>query len=285
MRQLFKFVAGGLVVLVLLVVVAVLYLDRLVEVSIERGASSALGVETTLQSVRLGLLSGKAQISGLTVGNPSGFQTPHFLGLERAECRVELGSLTRGPIVVPLVSLRGVTVNLEQSGRKSNYGSILETLQSGAEDGETSEATASEEARGLVIGELTIEGVTAHVEASVAGRKLREVDVEVADIRLRNIGSSSDAGSSMAEIVGLVTKAILKSVTESGGSLPGNVVSELRGELRSAGGLSLDASGAKIEFGQASGGESKGELEDAARQVGDTVKGIRGLLGRDKKDD
>ena len=79
-----------LLVLVLVVVIVaaggLFYLDRVVGASIERGGSYALGVDTELRSVRLGLLSGEFSLSGLTVANPPGFETPHFFRLEREQC-------------------------------------------------------------------------------------------------------------------------------------------------------------------------------------------------------
>ena len=75
------------VVLVLLLVIGVLttffFIDRIAKAGVEKGATYALGVPTTLKSADVGVFAGTFAMSGLNVANPEGFdKEPHFLKLE-----------------------------------------------------------------------------------------------------------------------------------------------------------------------------------------------------------
>ena len=77
-----KWIVGAfVVVVVVLVVVVFLWIDHLAKMGIEKGSTYALGVDTTVDSVDIGILAGRSELSGLTVSNPKGFQTSHFLSL------------------------------------------------------------------------------------------------------------------------------------------------------------------------------------------------------------
>ena len=76
MKKLIKLVAVLLILLVLATVAVALYIDTIAKTAIERGATYALGVETTLGSADVGLLSGTFSMGDLTVANPAGFESP-----------------------------------------------------------------------------------------------------------------------------------------------------------------------------------------------------------------
>jgi uncharacterized protein involved in outer membrane biogenesis len=272
-----------LLVLVLVVVIAVagglFYLDRIVGASIERGASYALGVDTELRSVRLGLLSGEFSLSGLTVANPQGFEMPHFFRLERGDVGVRPFELTGDPIVVRELGLNGVKLSLERSKGRTNYGVILDNLsrlQAGAEASEPEDG----EGAGFVIRQLIIRDVTAHARLAALGQKLTELDVHVPEIRLSDIGAGSAGGAPMAEVVGLVTRAILQAVAQRRGDLPADLTQELRGSLARLGSVRMEVPGSVSEAKEGLGREVQEKLESEA---GKLLKGLGGRLRRDQR--
>ena len=85
--------------IVALVLLAVLFLGigcgggAILRAGLEKGAGSALGVETKVSSATLHLLGGSVGISGLRIGNPPDFKTDRALSRSEErrvgkECRL-----------------------------------------------------------------------------------------------------------------------------------------------------------------------------------------------------
>jgi hypothetical protein len=270
-----------LAVLVIAVVGALLYIDRLLVAGVERGGTHALGVETELRSVRLGLVSGKLGLSGLTVANPEGFETPHFLSLDHGNASVRLRSLTEDTVVIPLVTLRGLELSLERAKGRTNYGVILGNLKklekepSGGRRPPAEEDQATDESKGFVIQELVLEDVTARARLVPGGGKAREYEVKVPEVKLRDIGSDSETGLSLAQLANVLTKAVLKAVTERGGGLSPALAQEIRGQLAQLRGVRIDTAGVASEAKRALGEEVEKRLGgEAAKKGAELLKGL-----------
>ena len=113
-----KIIVVGLVVVVLLVVGAFFWIDSIAKAGVETGGTYALGVDTTLDGMDVGVLSGGVEMSALNVANPTGFESPHFLHLGTGRVAVSLGSLTEDKVVVPEFTLSGLSLNLESKSGK-----------------------------------------------------------------------------------------------------------------------------------------------------------------------
>ncbi len=227
MRFLIK-LAGVLAVLLLLLVVAAAFaIDSLTANAVQRGGTYALGADTTLREVDVGLFSGELELEGMRVANPEGFETDHFLELRHAETQVDPSTLTNDLVVVPRLTLSGIDVNLEHAGGKTNYGVILANL----ERFESGEEPAEEAGRKkFVIESLTIREITAHLRLLPAGGALTEVDVTVPSIELTDVGTGG--GLSMGELVSQVVQVILSSSLSAGGaSIPSETLDDLRRQL------------------------------------------------------
>jgi hypothetical protein len=225
-----------LALVVIVVAGALFYIDRVLIESVERGGSHALGVDTELDSVRLGLLSGKLSLSGLRVANPEGFELPHFLSLDRGDVHVRLPSLMQDKIVVPSLTVSGLEMSLERSKGRANYGVILDNLAK-LESEESQPASEEEraqgaESKGFVIRELEIRDVTARARLAVPGTKPQEYEVNIPEIKLEDVGSGSAAGVSLAGLARVITTAVLEAVVKSSrGDLAKGLARDLRGRL------------------------------------------------------
>ena len=104
------------------------YIDGIARTAIERGATYALGVDTTLDSARIGLVSGSFRLAGLEVANPPGFEDPRFLNLGEARLELERSSLRDPTVIVPLFAIDGIEVDLDKQRGKANYDVILDNL-------------------------------------------------------------------------------------------------------------------------------------------------------------
>jgi hypothetical protein len=275
-----KFLVAALAVLVLLVGAVLFYLGPLLARAIERGAGSALGVETSVDSVRPGLLSGRLELSGLRVANPTGFASPDFLRLREGRVAVDFASLRADTVEIPELALEGIELHLERKvGAGTNYGAILDHLRSleTAEASKPAEASAGDEAPGkkFVIRELRIQDVAARLRLAPELGRLTELDVEVPEIRLQNVGSGAEGGVRLEELCGLIVRALLDAVVRKGGDL-GAMGRDLQLRLRG-----LDRLAGGVAGGLKAAGEDSPQLEERAGQV---LRGLGDVLGSQPKD-
>ena len=278
MKTIVRLLAIGLLILLLLVGGLVTYIDRIAQAAVERGASTALGVTTTLGGVHIGFVSGKFSIENLAVANPPGFAKPQFLNLGRAELHLPLRALLDDPIIVPSIELRDIELTLERSGKRTNYGAILDNLdrlgsaEEPAPDAEPP-SEGEEPARRFVIRELRVTDAPAQAGLAAGGTRLAGVTVELPDIVLHDIGAGEAAGIPLEQVVALLTQKLLEAVAKNGSGLPGALTRELNAQL---GKLGLDA-GALPSSAAKAGKQIEQKLQ------GGIQKELQKALGKDTK--
>ena len=128
MRKVAIGVSGILVLVVIAVVLGIVFIDKIAKSGIEKGGTYALGVDTKVDSVSVGLFTGQFGLTGLNVSNPAGFKSAEFMRLGNAGVAVSTSSLQKPVVELPNLSLSTIRVNLERSGGKSNYQTILDNL-------------------------------------------------------------------------------------------------------------------------------------------------------------
>jgi hypothetical protein len=256
-----------------------LFLDEILELAFERGGTRALGVRTEVAAVDVGPLAGTLSFSELSVANPEGFPSEQFLRLKSAEMRVEPRTVLGSPVVVSRIAISGVQINLEGSGRKTNYGAVLESVQR-LGGGESARARGSSEAREVLVREIRIEDVSARLAFAPLGRRLTTAEARIPEFKLVNVSSASRAGGVAAQIAALTTTVILQAVLAKGQGLPGELSSDLRRRIGTVDVVTLGASGLVEESGK--------EVLERVRRVpgageavegaGKLLKGLGGLL-------
>lgn len=296
MSRLLRFVlmgvAGFAVLLIVVVMVGLSFIDSLAHKGVEAGGTYALGVNTTLESMNIGIMRGRVSLEGLKVDNPKGFDAPTFLTLADARTKVALGSLRQDVVVVPELYLSGIDVNLQRTpDGKTNYKVILENLErlSGPEK---PPPKPDESEKRLIINDLVIQNVTVHAAFAPPGaigeamREYSRVTIPISEIRLQDVGKTgkgvAGSGITLGELSGLIVEAILSAAVHHGGNLlPADLVGDLKGQLAKLGNLE----GVKKAFGDVT--EGIGEIVKP-EEVGDVLRkgteGIRDLIpGRDRR--
>lgn len=290
-----------LLALLAVVLVAVggvwLYTNQIVGGAIERGASYALGVDTSVGFVRLRLLRGDFALSGLRVANPPGFDEPDFLDLHSAYIRVDLDSIRSQVVHIPDFTLDGVQVALERRGKSTNYGDIMANLRRFESKGQKAAARgAPKEERRFVVDRLLIRDVDARVEWSEVAANATGMSVNIPEIELKNVGGGR--GVQMSELSAIVLKAILGSIARYGTNLPGAVLGGLEaglGELGRVPGVVVTGAGKALvdnvagavggEVGEAVRGVGGSATESVGKAVGsEASKALGGLFGGKKKE-
>jgi hypothetical protein len=260
------------------IVVVFIFLDTIVGKGIEAGCTKALGVETSVGLVRVGLLTGNFSIRRLRIANPPGFETDHFFSLDHLHFEVPPESLREETIVVRLLELDGVGVSLETVGKKTNYDVILDNLdrfsKTGSADPNAKESAGEGEegGKGLVIGETVIRDIDARIDLGTVKGASDRVAVEIPEIRLRPNRKTGAAEVSVAEVTQVIVTAVLVGVAKKA---PAELAKGLLAGAGGLAGISMEIPGA-LSTGASSAGGVTVKLGEG---VVDAVKGIGGLFG------
>lgn len=281
--------------------------DKIAKEAIERGGTYAMQVDTTVTSVDVSLTGGTATMSGLSIANPNGFKTDHFLQLGDSSARMNLESLRTDTIVMPEITLKGIDVILDKGGNPSNYNTILNSLKR-FESSDKKSADPAKPGKKLVIDRLLLEDINIHV-ANMPGVSFAvgDVAVNIPEIELRDIGK--EESMTTAEVINLVVKTVLAAAVEAGGGIiPGDVLSDLGNGLSALESLSdmgieaisdlkLDEAlgGVQEEINKATEDINKAaedvqkKVDDAAKdiekKVDDATNELKNIFGNKKKDD
>ncbi len=276
--------AGALVaVLAGIVVLAFMSIDSIAKAAIVRGSTYALGVQTTLASADIGIVSGEFTMKGLVVANPEGFESDHFLRLDEGFLAVSLGSLRQDTVEVPTLALTGIDINLEKRGGRANYKIIADNLkrfESGDTADDGAQADAGKPGKRFVIHEIIIRDVNVTVDLVPAGGALTRLEVPIEEIRMTDVGSES---MTTAELTDRVIKMILAAIVKNGAHLPADLVNDLGGALAQLGDLGnmtvteTARTVVKVVEGLGEGGDEVGKA------IGDAIEGLGGLFGQKKK--
>lgn len=261
-----KWLIGIIVAVGLVLGAAFLFLNQIVAGAIETGSALAFGVETEVDSVSVRPFAGRFELRGLVVANPGGYETPYFLRLDAASLDLPVANLWNDPIVIPRLELQGIHLNLERGSGGMNYAAILERMDAGETSGGTSTDVASSSGSaqagpGVLVRDVAIRDVGAHVQLSPVAKELTAVDVSVPEIRMSDVGSDKAGG--VPQVVTAITRAVLKAVVQKSGDLPASLTRDLSSRLGGIAGAAPEA------------GEGLRDLGSSA------LEGIKGLMRRD----
>lgn len=234
------------------------YLNVIAKSVIERSATQAAGVKTSVDSVQLGLFSGRFGLGDLTINNPEGYESPHFFLMKDGRLSVGLPSLLEDTVRVQEISLQGIEVNLERKGMKSNITAILDNLKR-FESGKKTEPAEQGEAKKFLIDELSIKDVVAQVDLGPELGEKGKRSVSIPEIKLQDIGSGQ-GGVVLAQLTDIVLKAITEAIVRQGGILPEQLRNELQAGLNSL----QEVPGQVLEEVRTKGEEAAQELREKA---------------------
>lgn len=267
-----------LLVPVILIAGAWIFLDHLAKKAVEIGGQTAMGVPTALDSISLSPIQGKGSIEGLQVSNPQGFESPFFLRLDKGDAALDVGSVLTDQVVMKTIELNGFEVHLEKSKGSSNYGVILDHMKKGEE-----EPTAEQKAgKKFLVEEVVVRDIRVHADVAIAGQTVKTVHLNIEEVRLENVGSDTESGVIMSQLMGTIIKAVLTAIVQQGAEILSDIASDLGAGLGKLGKVGVKVLG-KVT-GQV-GGEAVKVLGGAGKAVGgalkEGVKGIGGLFGGD----
>jgi len=241
-----------IVIIVLLLVVAaaaLLGMDYAAKRGIEVGATSALGVDTTLDSVSIKLLRGNLAIAGLQIANPEGYDTDRLMALQSGSVRCDIPSLLTKEARINEIILDAPELTVEvKSGLppKSNVGELLDKLKSDEPPPEEKERQKQ-----FRIDLVRVTNTKVHFHTPVG----ETVDVALPDIELRDVKNADGSPVVMADVLAQILARMSSSAFEE-------AKGEIPDEFRAAFGKTLKSAEALIARVPQAIPEGEGPLKD-----------------------
>ncbi|WP_405235019.1 DUF748 domain-containing protein [Lentisalinibacter orientalis] len=183
-------------------------LDTIVAGLIEEQGSAATGTPVRVSGVSIDLGEARAEIAGLTVGNPEGYGGD-AMSLGRFVIRIDPATVTENTIVLKEVTVSGATVNLIQRATGSNLRELMKTLESAG--GGQHQADEAGPGRKLIIERFVLEDASASVSLPDLDEQ-RSVDIP--RIQLTDIGRAS-GGATGTEVARQVLEPVIERVLQS----------------------------------------------------------------------
>ncbi len=202
----------AIVALIVVIAAGLVYvysqLDSIVAGLIEEQGSAATGTPVRVSGVSIELGEARAEIAGLAVGNPEGFDGT-AMELGRFVIRIDPGTVTEDTIVLREVTVSGASVNLIQQATRNNLRELMKNLES-AGGGEQQPADGGA-GRKLVIERFVLEDASASVSLPDV-QEQRSVDIP--RIELTDIGRAA-GGATGAEVARQVLEPVIERVLQS----------------------------------------------------------------------
>lgn len=282
------YAVGGIVaVVVVAVIVAFFYSGDAIKAAVEEMGPKLTKAEVKLDKADLSIASGEAALSGLLIGNPSGFTTPHAFKLDEIAVKLDTSTVGKDTVVINeilinapdvIAEIRTLDVNplkIGESVRESLNSSNLIAIRNNVdafvkEQGGGSAGDSGREGPKLIIERFRMNDVKVRAVAH-EGMKL-DLAVKPFSIALDDIGKS-EGGLAPEKIAAKLIPEIQSKVID--GMLP-DLMGNVTNMLRNAGKLATDAVKGVVE-GAGAVGEGAGDaVKGVTEGIGGAVKGLFG---------
>ena len=297
MKKTIKRVILGIVILIVLAVVLVfVFINPIAKSAVEGGASEALGVQTSLGSIKISPLSGRVLMNELIISNPDGFISTSLVDAGKFDIQVAPASLFSDTLEIRKFEIDGLEMHIEQKMPFSNVAKILENIKkSGGDKGDSGDKEEKPKSGGKKVKAdlIVIKNVVAYFHLLPGMGESGVVEVKVPQLELKNV-SSQDKGGVAGQLVSQLFPAILSSVIKQGqGLVPTEFLNDLDSQVGDLA-KSLGEGATKLiegldttikDVGLDKTGEEAGKaVDDASKEAGKALEEIgEGLFGGDKK--
>ena len=212
-RRIIKIACIAVPALIIVVVLIVFFaLNGIVKSAVEAVAPKVTGTPVTLERVRISALTGKGTISGLVIGNPEGFKTPHAFALGTVRVDIDLPSLMSDKIIIEEIYIDAPEVTYEMGLSGSNIGKIQENVEAFAGPPSKEEDPEEDEAEGKKIQINHFVFKNAKIGLSAKLLQGSQLSVPLPSVELHDIGKESD-GVSIAQAAKEVFTPLTKQIT------------------------------------------------------------------------
>ena len=277
-------IGGALIIIVIiLVVIGLSNLGPIIKTAVNKYGPQITKTEVTLKDVGISIFSAEATLKEFRLGNPKGFKSPYAVSVGKVHVDVDERSLTGDTIVIDKIEMVAPEIVYERGLKTDNFKSLLNNVKTSAKE---EKATAKKSGDGTGGKKLIIKDFLmskAKLSLAVSMADVRNVDAEIPDIRLKDMGVA-EGGIPPAKAFEQILAALHKSVTSPGVS---NALKEslknIGADIKGAGKDMEKKARTAAESYRTSGKDTKKQVEDKGKQLEkdlDALKGgSRGLLG------
>ncbi len=207
-------------------------LNALVKAAIEKFGTEMTKAEVSVSRVNLSPTDGQGELSGLSLGNPKGFNTDHAFKAGHIELALEPASLADDVILIHKIHIDSPDISYEKNGRRTNFDAIQRNVERYL--GASKKAPRDEEqaSKKMIIESLVIRNAKVNYNGLV--------DLKLPDIKLRNIGKRHGGATSaqvtraiVAELNAKLAIALARNVASSGVGVGGDAASGVEKGLKS----------------------------------------------------
>jgi hypothetical protein len=172
-------------------------LDGAVAATVERYGSAVTGTDVHVAGVDLALTEGRADLAGITIDNPNGYETDYAVRVGHASVTLDVGSLAGEVPVIDELTLDGALINAEQREKASN----LTDIQSHA-TASSGDAPPSAEPGRIIVKRFRLSDARVLLTSEYLPEELQLRDIVVDDIGAATGGATySEAAQAMLQPV------------------------------------------------------------------------------------
>jgi len=189
-----KRIIAGIILILVIAVIALLYtvshLGPLIKNAVNTYGPGMTKTDVRLSDVNVSLLSGRASIQNLFIGNPPGFKSREALSVNSVYVDVDEKSLIGSTIIIDRIEVISPRITYETRGSTDNFKTILNNIRSAARSGTTAGTAQAKKKPGkkVLIRDLIIRDGKVTVASTLAGGG--RITVSLPDTHLTNVGGN-----------------------------------------------------------------------------------------------
>ncbi|HLX94935.1 MAG TPA: hypothetical protein VKU37_04250 [Verrucomicrobiae bacterium] len=223
MKTFKKILWGAVLALVVLAIVGSIIastsLGNIVKQEVETVGPKITKVSIKLDELHLSLWTGSAEVKGLVVGNPEGYQTPQAISAGLIAVGVNPLSVLSDKIVVRSLHMESPEITFEGGLGGNNLSKIMDNVNAAAKNAAQSGSPVSTGAtprakpsKKLEVDDFLITGAKVHVNLTELGGK--ETTLSLPPIHLTDLGKNAD-GITATELTRSVLDAIMTATVKA----------------------------------------------------------------------
>ena len=180
-------------------------LDGLVRTALINYGSAIVQSTVTVDNVTMTPADGRGVITGVSVSNPAGFTSPHFVTVGKIEIEIDMASIARKVIVIRRIALLAPDINYEKGDAMTNIDAVQKNIAAYLGPGNTAKP-----GKKMIIAELLIKDAKAEISASATNGK--SIKVALPDLILKDVGKAQGGltGGELGQELTNAVKGLLK---------------------------------------------------------------------------
>ena len=251
-----KFLFKTILILLLLILFALVgayfYAGEIVKKAVETYVPQITGTSAKLEGMDLSLFKGEVSLSGLTIGNVKGYNSPDVFSVKKIYVKFDPKSVLKDKIIINQVLIDGTHVSAEATYKAGKVTSNLTTLKNNVDnfmkkstssastsksiEKEKKASTQSASSKAVVIKDLQINNSSLTV-----GLLSQSMDIPLPNIQQKNIGEKGKKTTLKETVVMIFDMISIESIKATAKGVQDLLKKSAEEAVRGAKGLVEDA--------------------------------------------